>query len=236
VRALQPRRPHRFPAVSAAPLQAPAAWGYRPARCLTLPGRRPCRRRTKLLPRRRGRPTQWRGRRHRAPASSLRAPGAPGVFPVPGRRRRVSTCRRGCLDRRLGVVRDLAQPPAARRPLVPEASGPRRRIRRPAAPRPRWLERRRRPTSHPRGRCSLPRARRSRRRRPFRRRSRCHACLWRPRPKPRQRRRRRGPRRAQPASGPDGEVRRGAMKPRLLFDPASWRTTLMIRHLPNHFT
>ncbi|RLM84864.1 hypothetical protein C2845_PM04G21100 [Panicum miliaceum] len=47
-------------------------------------------------------------------------------------------------------------------------------------------------------------------------------------------RRRRGPRRAQPA--PRGEVRRGVMKPRLLFDPASKRTTLMIRHLPNDFT
>ncbi|RLN35290.1 hypothetical protein C2845_PM03G04200 [Panicum miliaceum] len=47
-------------------------------------------------------------------------------------------------------------------------------------------------------------------------------------------RRRRGPRRAQPAPG--GDVRRGVRKPRLLFDLASNRTTLMIRHLPNDFT
>jgi len=53
-------------------------------------------------------------------------------------------------------------------------------------------------------------------------------------PGPPKTRRRRGPPRAQPPPG--GEARRGAMKPRLLFDPASTRTTLMIRHLPNNFT
>ncbi|CAN6175109.1 unnamed protein product [Urochloa humidicola] len=53
---------------------------------------------------------------------------------------------------------------------------------------------------------------------------------------PRERRSQRvGPRRAQ-RPAPGGEARRGVPKPRLVYDPACTRTSLMVRNIPNHFT
>ncbi|CAL5063194.1 unnamed protein product [Urochloa decumbens] len=45
-----------------------------------------------------------------------------------------------------------------------------------------------------------------------------------------------GPRRAQRLAAPDCEARRGVPKPRLLYDPACTRTSLMVRNIPNDFT